>query len=61
MAFGERPVDFLLENLEKYGPVFSFTMFGTDVTYVKIRRPTPFPAENLLEGTDGLLRPPVNP
>jgi len=34
VAFGERPVDFLLENLEKYGPVFSFTMFGTDVTYV---------------------------
>lgn len=23
-----------MENLEKYGPVFSFTMFGTDVTYV---------------------------
>lgn len=34
VAFGERPVDFLLESLEKYGPCYSFTMFGTEVTYV---------------------------
>jgi sterol 14-demethylase len=32
-AFGERPIDFLLECTKKYGPVFSFVMFGTEVTY----------------------------
>jgi sterol 14-demethylase len=34
VAFGEKPVDFLLASREKYGNVFSFTMFGTDVTYL---------------------------
>eukprot|EP00049_Salpingoeca_infusionum_P017835 m.354555 g.354555 ORF g.354555 m.354555 type:complete len:530 (+) comp17053_c0_seq1:416-2005(+) len=33
-VFGQRPIDFLLECTEKYGPVFSFTMFGTEVTYL---------------------------
>ncbi|EGD77209.1 lanosterol 14-alpha-demethylase [Salpingoeca rosetta] len=33
VQFGERPIEFLLECKEKYGPVFTFTMFGTDVTY----------------------------
>eukprot|EP00055_Hartaetosiga_balthica_P005992 m.18369 g.18369 ORF g.18369 m.18369 type:complete len:529 (-) comp4953_c0_seq1:2024-3610(-) len=31
--FGTRPIDFLLECYEKYGPVFSFTMFGSEVTF----------------------------
>jgi len=34
VAFGEKPIDFLLGSYNKYGPVFSFTMFGTDVTYL---------------------------
>eukprot|EP00039_Didymoeca_costata_P011392 m.159773 g.159773 ORF g.159773 m.159773 type:complete len:500 (+) comp15159_c0_seq2:89-1588(+) len=34
VEFGEKPVDFLLKNFNEYGPVFSFTMFGTDVTYL---------------------------
>eukprot|EP00045_Choanoeca_perplexa_P008241 m.75954 g.75954 ORF g.75954 m.75954 type:complete len:538 (+) comp14413_c0_seq1:91-1704(+) len=33
-AFGERPIDFMVDNYNKYGPVHSFTMFGTDVTYL---------------------------
>lgn len=28
-------VDFLLESYQKYGPVYSFTMFGTNVTYLR--------------------------
>lgn len=34
VAFGEKPVDFLLDSRNKFGNVFSFTMFGTDVTYL---------------------------
>lgn len=34
VAFGERPIDFLHECFLKFGPVFSFTMFGTEVTYL---------------------------
>eukprot|EP00042_Codosiga_hollandica_P029984 m.169742 g.169742 ORF g.169742 m.169742 type:complete len:521 (+) comp53233_c0_seq2:95-1657(+) len=32
--FGENPVNFLLENYKKYGPVFSFMMLGNEVTYL---------------------------
>eukprot|EP00050_Salpingoeca_kvevrii_P013372 m.28254 g.28254 ORF g.28254 m.28254 type:complete len:500 (+) comp4914_c0_seq1:89-1588(+) len=33
-AFGQRPVDFMLESYSKYGPVFSFWMLGSEVTYL---------------------------
>eukprot|EP00048_Salpingoeca_helianthica_P014852 m.223878 g.223878 ORF g.223878 m.223878 type:complete len:511 (-) comp16344_c0_seq1:445-1977(-) len=33
-AFGQNPIDFLLKNYLTVGPVFSFTMFGTEVTYL---------------------------
>eukprot|EP01147_Barroeca_monosierra_P000814 gene814-4096_t len=34
VQFGERPIDFLMECKRKYGPVFTFTMFGSDVTFL---------------------------
>eukprot|EP00040_Diaphanoeca_grandis_P037107 m.240155 g.240155 ORF g.240155 m.240155 type:complete len:504 (-) comp33760_c4_seq1:310-1821(-) len=34
VAFGEKPVDFLLKSFKEYGSVFSFTMFGQEVTYL---------------------------
>jgi sterol 14-demethylase len=31
--FGSRPIDFLLDCYDKFGPVFTFTMFGSEVTF----------------------------
>eukprot|EP00051_Salpingoeca_urceolata_P000791 m.36129 g.36129 ORF g.36129 m.36129 type:complete len:502 (+) comp10989_c0_seq1:273-1778(+) len=34
VSFGENPIKHLLACKEKYGPVFSFAMFGSEVTYL---------------------------
>lgn len=34
VAFGQSPVEFLINNYKKHGPVFSFTMFGERVYYL---------------------------
>ncbi|EDQ86357.1 uncharacterized protein MONBRDRAFT_38433 [Monosiga brevicollis MX1] len=33
-AFGQSPIEFMIDCYKKYGPVYSFVMFGTEVTYL---------------------------